>query len=144
MSEKLTGYILLGIGAVVMIIALIQILSIMSSSNVPVVIFKISETTSSGSNGSFNPLDPSSLLDSLNSGDLSSLNLIDPKVISNLLNIIVYYLIMQFLMGFGYKIASLGVQLLRPINVNMKNRDLTTEETPKEVLTPRNPEDEFN
>lgn len=143
MSEKVTGYVLVGVGILVMIISLIQIVSVMSGGSIPLHIFKYSETANSdGSSGVFDPLNPTSLLDSLNSGDLSSINLIDPRVITDLLNIIVYYLILQFVMGFGYKIASLGVQLLRPIHVDMKHRDLKTDQ--EDTPPPLTPDDSFN
>ena len=53
--------------------------------------------------------------------------LIDPKMLNSVLNMAVYYVIMQFLFSLGYKFSSLGVQMLRPIVVKVGEKRFETE-----------------
>ena len=48
----------------------------------------------------------------------------DQKSLNTIINMSIYYFIMQFLMGLGYKFATLGVSMLRPIVVQVKNKKL--------------------
>ncbi len=129
MTEKTTGYILLIIGIIIMIFATIQIILVFTGKANPIDIFQYekSSTTSSAD------LDLNTLLMQMQSGSaqssnsLPSLPFLDPEVINKSLNLLVYYLIMQFLLGLGYKFASLGIQLIRPLNITLKNRTLTQE-----------------
>lgn len=128
MSEKTSGYILLIIGIITMIFATSQIILVFTGRAKPIKLFNY-ETESSESAGSFNPQDL--LKQFQNQTEQSSIpsampnvQLIDPKALNDILNLTVYYLIMQFLLSLGFKFASLGIQLLRPIIVQMKNRTL--------------------
>jgi len=141
MSERVTGYSLLGIGIIVMIFATIQIISVFTGKAEPIPLFQYEKTTEKESQGSsFNPTD---ILNQLQGGSGSELEgmgmpnveLIDPDVLNDILNLTVYYLIMQFLLGLGFKLASLGVQLIRPIHVHMKNRDFESKESPPNQTT---------
>ncbi len=131
MTEKTTGYILLVIGIIVMIFATIQIILVFTGKANPIDIFQYEKTSSSTSSAD---LDINTLLMQMQSGTgqssnlLPSLPFLDPEVINKSLNLLVYYLIMQFLLGLGFKFASLGVQLIRPINVVLKNRKLEQDE----------------
>lgn len=125
MSEKTTGYTLLAVGIIIMIFATIQIVLVLTGKANPIAIFQSSVKNTQSSN-----LDISKLLSQLqqNSQNVSfnpnapSIQLFDPKVLNQILNLTVYYLIMQFLLGFGFKLSSLGTQLLRPIHIDMKNK----------------------
>lgn len=126
MSEKITGYSLLSTGLIIMIFATIQIIFVFTGKAKPIELFQYEEQKQTVSS----ELDLNSLLSQLqagqtsNAGSLPSLPFLDPDTINKSLNLIVYYLIMQFLLGLGYKLASLGTQLIRPINVILKNRTL--------------------
>ena len=49
------------------------------------------------------------------------LDILPPEVLNQTLNMTTHFFLMSFLLGFGYKLASLGVQLIRPINVKLKS-----------------------
>lgn len=129
MTERTTGYILLVIGIIIMVFATFQIIFVFTGKTDGVALFQYEETAQSETSSS---LDINSLLSQMqNSGSqgismdqIPNMQLIDPKTLNQVLNLTVYYLIMQFLLGLGFKLSSLGVQLLRPINVQMKNKTL--------------------
>lgn len=79
-------------------------------------------------------LDSQDLLNGFQSGKLGDLtNLQDlislPKLdsflptgqINSMLNLSSHFFLMFFVSGFGFKLASLGIQLIRPINVKLKS-----------------------
>ncbi|KKQ38924.1 MAG: hypothetical protein US54_C0001G0049 [Candidatus Roizmanbacteria bacterium GW2011_GWA2_37_7] len=128
-SEKIIGYVLLGVGIFLMLVAAFQIILVFTGKAQPI---KILNTTAQNNNqntskniDSSNPdellkqiqEDPLSLLSS--GGGVSLPNLIDPTVLYQMLNLTVYYFIMQFMLGFGYKLASLGVQMVRPLKISV-------------------------
>jgi len=126
MSERITGYLLLISGILIMIFAFFQIILVFTGKAQPIPIFSQKTIDSQ----SILP-DTSSLLNSLQQGggnlQLPKVQLIDPETIDSFLNMLFYYLIMQFLLSFGYKISTLGTQMLRPIQVHLKNRVLKDE-----------------
>ncbi|HRN70405.1 MAG TPA: hypothetical protein PLS49_04410 [Candidatus Woesebacteria bacterium] len=132
MTEKITGYSLLATGIIIMLFATIQIILVFTGKAKPIELFQYEKPQQTLSS----ELDLNSLLTQLqagqtnNAGSLPSLPFLDSETINRSLNLIVYYLIMQFLLGLGYKFASLGTQLIRPINVILKNRTLEEEKTP--------------
>ena len=126
MSERITGYILLIAGILTMIFSFFQIIQVLTGNAKPLRIF--SQNTI---NTEKVLPDTSTFLDQLQLGTselkLPEMQIIDPEVVNSFLNMLFYYLIMQFLLSFGYKIATLGTQMLRPIHVTMKNRELVPE-----------------
>jgi hypothetical protein len=129
MSEKTTGYILLIAGIIIMIFATIQIVFVLTGKATPIKIFQTNERTDENTN----TLDVSQFISQLqnkssdsqfNSNTAPTIQLFNPIVLNKLLNLTIYYLIMQFLLGFGFKLSSLGTQLLRPLQVQIKNKNL--------------------
>ena len=128
MSEKTSGYFLLIVGILIMIFAASQIIMVFTDRAKPMQLFQADENSTSSPN-SFNPQE---LLKQFQNQDSSqspfqtqmpSIQLINTNALNKILNLTVYYLIMQFLLGFGFKLASLGIQLLRPIVVEMKHKN---------------------
>lgn len=129
-TEKIVGYTLLGVGILLMIISSIQIVFIFTGKIMPIQIVK-SQPQKSNQNSIKNidktnydellqqaQQDPFSLIGSGKDSGISGI--IDPAVINQMLNLIIYYFIMQFVLGFGYKLASLGVQMVRPLKVSVE------------------------
>lgn len=147
MTEKYVGYSLLATGILLMIFAVIQIIFVFTGRAEPAQVFeynqpapKIQEQDSSNQEALLRQLesgDLSSLLGSVGDGnDLSSLlgssgmgnNLsgfgIDMASINRMLNLTVYYFIMQFILSLGFKLSSLGVQMVRPLEVQVKRNNI--------------------
>lgn len=131
MSERIIGYTLLAAGIIMIIITSFQIFSVFTGSATPIPVFKVEpakitqKTTTSDVLEKIQQGDFSELLNS-GSGSIPGLEVISPEALYKMLNITVYYFLMMFLLNVGYKIASLGVQMVRPIKVEIKNNKLAS------------------
>lgn len=122
MSDKQVGYILLGVGIAVMIFAGAQIILVFTGKATPIEVFSYNQ-----SGGEMKGiLDQMQRTAQAQAGASSSTmpNIIDPVALNKILNLTVYYVVMQFVFGIGYKLSTLGTQLIRPIVVQVKNKKL--------------------
>jgi len=62
---------------------------------------------------------------------IPSLNIIPPGVLDSALNLSAHFFLMTFIGGFGYKLAMIGVNLIRPIVI--KTGDKIYETTPPQT-----------
>lgn len=126
MSERVTGYSLLGIGIIIMLFALVNIYLVFTSKIQPIQLFETSGIS----------FDMKSLLPQLPQGasinqPSSNMELIPKGSINQMLNVSAHFFLMSFVMTFGFKISSLGVMLIRPVVVKLKE----AKENPKPQLT---------
>lgn len=103
MSEKLTGYILLFLGLLVIVYSAISIFMVFTKKAQPIQLF-----TGPGISVSLPNTKPTELVPAATLNDIS--------------NISAHYLLMSFLLGVGFKLGTLGVQLLRPIEVKLATK----------------------
>src|SRR3989304_584434 len=120
MSEKVNGNVLLILGLIIMVIAFYGVYSVFTKKSEPYTLFNLPGISLDLSNfiGSDLSSEESMLLKK-QSGPLSA-EIIDAEIINKPLNLAAYLLFMGFVLNVGYKIASLGVQFLRPVKVNLK------------------------
>jgi len=136
-AEKIIGYTMLGVGILLMMFSSFQIILTFTGKAQPIKIFE-SEPKENVQNDTSNldisnpdqllqqiQQDPFSLLTSGGSGT-NFPQIIDPTIINQMLNLMVYYFIMQFVLGLGYKLASLGVQMIRPLKISIDKNQLTS------------------
>jgi len=64
---------------------------------------------------------------------LPSLNIIPPGVLDNALNLSAHFFLMSFIGGFGYKLAMIGVNLIRPIVIKTGDKIIPAENTPSQA-----------
>jgi len=132
MTEKAVGYTLLAIGIIIMIVASMQAIMVFTGKSKPVRIFQ-SKTVAQ----QVAPVQKTQeeLLMDIQSGDFSSLMNsgmtsglesfgIDPNMLNDSLNYTVYFFLMQFVLGLGFKLSSLGVQMVRPVQVVVRRNPL--------------------
>lgn len=138
MSEKVSGYSLIVLGLGIMFYSAFQIVLVFTNHANPLPIFNISssvsDTKSASSSASeldlnsllANPQDLKSLSALSSSGQLSmpKMDLIPPKALNQVLNMTTYFFLMTFMLGFGYKIAMLGINLVRPIVVKLRAKEV--------------------
>ncbi len=119
MTERTVGYILLVVGILIMIYSTWQIITIITGKTQPphLIDYKSPESSIS-TDGLLGKLQGSS------GGSMPMPQLFDTKALNDIINLSIYYLVMQFLLGLGYKFSSLGVSMLRPIVVQVKNKRL--------------------
>ncbi len=127
MSEKVSGYSLLFIGIIVMVFCVVNIFMVFTSKAKPFSVFNLSSNNSSSN--SVTSLNIEDLLNQLQTSNESKLNsfpqpnidILPPEVLNQSLNLTTHFFLMSFILGFGFKLASLGVQLVRPINVKLNS-----------------------
>lgn len=129
-SEKILGYLLLVVGILIIAVATVMVLRVLGGKTNPPKVFDVEAPTiqlpQAGSGLSL----PEGL--TLPEGvDLSQLQstqqpsgvkIIPDEVFSRLLNSSMVYLAMMFLATSGAKVASIGVQLIKDIKVNVKEK----------------------
>lgn len=122
MSEKVTGYLLLVIGLIIMIFSVVNIFLVFTNKAKPFSVFNLSSNSSEGSlsiNDIISQLqknNPNALNQSITA---PKLDILPPEVLNQTLNMTTHFFLISFILGFGYKLANLGVQLIRPINVKL-------------------------
>lgn len=113
MTEKQTGYTLLGIGITIMCIAVIIVIMLFSGNLDPFPLFSVKAP--SINTGAMIPSIPG-----LPAAKGENLEILPTKAFNNMLNLGIQFLLMTFIMSFGFKLADLGVKLLRPIKIEAK------------------------
>lgn len=106
MTEKILGYALLGVGIFLIIIAAVSVFMVFTKQAVPVQLFQLQGI-------------------SLNLGpQLPSTEIIPAAMVNDSSNLFAHIVLMGFIAGVGQKLASLGVQLVRPIVVKLNEQKL--------------------
>lgn len=114
MTEKQTGYILLVIGVVAMLFAAAIMILTFTGKMHAISLFNI--PAPSINTGSFMPSIPG-----LPTPAGQNIQVIPTAAFNNILNLGVEYLLMLFILNFGFKLGDLGVKLLRPIKITEKS-----------------------
>lgn len=114
MTEKQIGYMLLLIGITIMCIAVIIVIMLFSGSLKPFPLFNI--PAPSFNTGAMMPSIPG-----LPAAKGETIEVLPTKAFNEMLNLGLQFLLMTFIMSFGFKIADLGIKLLRPIKIETKS-----------------------
>ncbi|MBI4100065.1 hypothetical protein HY440_03590 [Candidatus Microgenomates bacterium] len=109
MTERVTGYILLIIGLIIIVFAAINVFAVFTGQAQPVQLFHFQSVSLDLGSSLGLPKSTSPATELLSARDLNQMS-----------NIGAQLLLMGFLAGVGQKIAALGVDLLRPIVVKSK------------------------
>lgn len=125
MSEKILGYLFLSIGILVMSFSLVYIWLVFTNKIQPVAIIQAKSIQ----------LDLTQALGNLSTGQAinssnGGMEIFSGQDMSKTLNLSITFFFMTFVMLFGFRVASLGIMLLRPIVVKVKEKT----ETPVEAL----------
>lgn len=116
MTEKATGYALLVFGLLIIAFAGFSVYQVVTKKAEPVSVFNFSGV--SLDLGSMLPPESQELKIEKNS--LPQMQLITPEMINETSNLFLHIFLMGFTVNIGYKVASLGVTLIRPIQVKLK------------------------
>lgn len=111
-NEKLIGYILLTLGVILLLFSIVQMLNVYSGNSPPPKLINLSDITLPVQQG-------------------TSITLIEGAQLSQLPNLLFWFVLMFFVMYTGGKIASLGVNMVKDIKVEVKETLLTPKETKK-------------
>lgn len=114
MNEKIAGYILLVSGILVIAFAAWSVFSVFTKKSTPVQLFSFSGIS----------LDASKLTGgAVPQSKDSQMELIPSSLLNDTSNIFAHLFLMGFIAGIGHKIASLGVMLLRPVEVKVRTKE---------------------
>lgn len=134
MTEKIIGYVLLIIGVVIIIFSAISVWGVFTKKTQPVQLFNF-EGISLDVGGIVQqnlsqslPPEAAGLLKQQASSQPTEI--IPPDLINDSSNIFAHLILMGFIASIGFKIASLGVMLVRPVVVKLKAKEeMTTQQT---------------
>lgn len=118
MTEKAIGYILLTIGLIIIIFSTLSVVNVLTGKTEPIKLFEFTGITfdPTASLSKNLPFDTSKVLKKNN----NNIELIPKDMINRTSNIGAHILLMGFLISVGFKISSLGIMLIRPIVVKLK------------------------
>jgi hypothetical protein len=118
-KTAISGLAFIGVGVLIVLFALINVYFVFTQKaevpaffNLPGISFDLSNLVGSDL--------PSDQVAQLRAAKNLKTDLISPDIINAPLNLFVYLLFMGFFANAGIKIASLGVQFIRPIKVNLR------------------------
>jgi len=120
-DEKIVGYVLLAVGVVVIFFSIYQMWVVFTGGSPPPKLFNFSDVSIPGAQG-------------------QNVILMSGQELSNLADLAFWYILMFFIVWAGGKIASLGVDLLREIRVEIKEPLRKIEE--KEIEKPEEKKEE--
>lgn len=127
MAEKITGYLLLLIGITIIVLSGYSVYSVFTKQSQPVKLFNfngISINVGQIVMGNL-PADVAQFAPKNQSPQTTEI--ISPQMLNDSSNIFAHYILMGFIASLGFKLASLGVMLIRPIVVKLRTQptDLT-------------------
>lgn len=128
MNEKVIGYSLVIIGILTILFSAISVYLVFTKKSEPVKLFNfqgIGLDLASLFSDSLPP-ETSKLLNQ-NQGKSTRTEIISADLVNDTSNIFAHLLLMGFIASMGYKLASLGVMLVRPIVVKLKAKEVTTD-----------------
>lgn len=124
MTEKVTGYILICAGLIVMIVASLSVYSVFTKKSSPVSLFNFGPIALDASQ--LIPQDiPEGAGEIVNqqSAQLPKAELVPANVLNDSANIFAHLFLMGFIVSVGFKVASLGAMLVRPVNVKLRAKE---------------------
>lgn len=126
MNSKTTGYVFLSIGIFIMVFSVILVILAFTNIIHPTY-FSVSPKTSA----------PNIDVNSLSSSGQPNLSALMPSfppgILDNALNLSAHFILMTFIGGFGYKLAMIGVNLIRPIVIKTRDKIIPTETAPPQT-----------
>lgn len=117
MSEKLTGYLLLIGGVGIILYSLWNVERVFTGKASAPSVFQFPAVTIDASQAIANSL-PSGMRNQITLPE-SKVELLPSAMINEIANVTGHVVLMSFMGGVGFKLASLGIQLLRPIEVRV-------------------------
>jgi len=115
MENKIVGYLLVAVGVLIIFLTAFSVYNVFAKNAQPIKIVN-EETLFTLKNGE------SSALDALN---------VSPSSLSYVFNLSFHLLFAGFLINVGFKLASLGTMLVRPIVVDLQAKGLPKKEPPE-------------
>lgn len=119
MSEKAVGYSLLVVGILVILISALSVILVFTGNQKPVQIFNFESIGLDASSflGGDLPPEQRAIVEQAGS---KKVDLIDAAILNDTSNLFAHLFLMGFVSTVGFKLASLGTMLVRPVVVKLK------------------------
>lgn len=126
MSEKVIGYILIVVGILTMLLTALSVYQVFTKKAKPVELFNFKPISVDAGQILAGSLPPEA--DQFVNQDAPSFKqeLVPADILNETSNIFAHIFLMGFIMSLGQKLASLGIQLVRPIVVKLKAKEVTS------------------
>lgn len=121
MSERVIGYILITIGVVIIVVSAVNVVSVFNGSAQPVSVFSFDGISLDFGNLLIGDATPQEAQIIREQNPELSAQLVEANMINQPLNLFAHIILMGFMVNIGFKLASLGTMLVRPIRVNVKS-----------------------
>jgi len=108
-ADKTIGYVLLAVGAISIILAACSVFNVFTEATVPPAIFEMKDITIPISGGGGMPT--------------AEIEVLSGTEISQITNMMLWFILMIFIITAGGKLGGLGVKLVRDIKVEVKRED---------------------
>ena len=108
-ADKTIGYVLLAVGAISIILAACSVFNVFTEATVPPAIFEMKDITIPISGGGGMPT--------------AEIEVLSGTEISQITNMMLWFILMIFIITAGGKLGGLGVKLVRGIKVEVKRED---------------------
>ena len=108
-ANKTIGYVLLAVGAISIILAACSVFNVFTEATVPPAIFEMKDITIPISGGGGMPT--------------AEIEVLSGTEISQIMNMMLWFILMIFIITAGGKLGGLGVKLVRDIKVEVKRED---------------------
>ena len=123
MTERVSGFALIILGIVIIVLAAFSVYSVFSGKSKPFALFNFPAISLDASSliGSDAPPEARDALRA--SGQAPMLELVPADILNKTSNTLAHLLLMGFIASVGYKIGSLGALLARPVVVKLKTKN---------------------
>ena len=129
MTEKILGYILIAVGVAVIVVSALNVYWVFTGQAQPVNPFNLPGVSLDFGGMAGGAEQQQALKES---GATLKTELLAPDVVNQPLNYAAHLLLVGFMASVGFKLASLGVMLVRPIKVKLKE-EIEIEEIPQKA-----------
>lgn len=131
MIEKIIGYILLVFGITVILYSAFNTYLVFTKQQAPIDLFNFSGISMDLSKfipSTGIPAEYSQALKQTKTANSGNTEFIPPNMINQTSNIFAHLMLMGFLASIGYRLASLGINLIRPLVVHLKAKEVSVYE----------------
>lgn len=129
MDTKTTGWIFLAVGVFIMTFSVVMV--ILAFTNIIHPTYFGDSALPAEKPAAVNEINSLNPSQANSTALMPSLDIISPEALGNVLNLSTHFFLMTFIGGFGYKLAMIGVNLIRPIVVKTSEKRLEAAAPPQ-------------
>jgi hypothetical protein len=122
MNEKIIGYILLVIGIITILSSALSVYQVFAKKGQPIQLFSFPSISVDATDLLGGDLPPAQRELAQKQLGQAKIDILPADILNKTSNIIAHLLVMGFIVNVGFKLASLGVMMIRPIKVQLNEQ----------------------